>query len=63
MSTKTVTKQTSLKCLDSEYEFYMLAVLKEHYVESGSVLAKTVFDHALDDCPYCRSHRVVARDA
>jgi len=27
---------------------------KEHYVESGSVLAKTVFDRALVDCPNCR---------
>jgi hypothetical protein len=38
-----------------------LAMHKEHYVESGSVLARTVFDHVLDDCPYCGSYRVVER--
>ena len=61
MSTKTVAKQTPLKCLDCEHEFDGRAVHKEHYVESGSVLAKTVFDRALVDCPNCGSHRVVAR--
>ena len=63
MSTKTVAKQTPLKCLDCGREFDGRAVHKEHYVESGSVLAKTVFDRALVDCPYCRSHRVEARTA
>jgi DNA-directed RNA polymerase subunit RPC12/RpoP len=63
MSTKTVSKQTPRKCLDCEHEFDGLAIHKEHYVESGSVLARTVFDRALVDCPNCGSHRVVARDA
>ena len=62
MSTKSVPKQTPLKCLDCEHEFDGLAMHKEHYVESGSVLATTVFDRALVDCPNCQSHRVVARD-
>jgi DNA-directed RNA polymerase subunit RPC12/RpoP len=62
MSTKTVPKQTPLKCLDCEHEFDGMAMYKEHYVESGTVLAKTVFDRALVDCPNCGSHRVVARD-
>ena len=63
MSTKTVSKQTPLKCLDCEHEFDGSAIHKEHYVESRSVLARTVFDRALVDCPYCESYRVVARDA
>jgi DNA-directed RNA polymerase subunit RPC12/RpoP len=63
MSTKTVSKQTPLKCLDCEHEFDGLAIHKEHYIESGSVLAKTVFDRAQVDCPNCGSHRVVARTA
>jgi DNA-directed RNA polymerase subunit RPC12/RpoP len=62
MSTKTVGKQMPLKCLDCEREFPGSAVLKEHYVESGTILAKTRFDRALEDCPNCGSHRVVARD-
>jgi hypothetical protein len=62
MSTKAVSKQTPLKCLECEHEFDGRAVHKEHYVESGSVLAKTVFDRALVDCPTCGSHKVVARD-
>ena len=62
MPAKTVAKQTPLKCLDCEREFNGLAAHKEHYVESGSVLAKTVFDRALVDCPNCGSHKVVARD-
>ena len=63
MSTKTVSKQTPLKCLDCEHEFDGLAIHKEHYVESGSVLARTVFDRALVDCEECDSPKVVARDA
>jgi hypothetical protein len=54
MPTKAVPKQTPLKCLDCEHEFDGMAMHKEHYVESGSVLAKTVFDRALVDCPNCR---------
>jgi hypothetical protein len=63
MSTKTVSKQTPLKCLDCEHEFDGLAIHKEHYVESGSVLARTVFDRALVDSEECDSPKVVARDA
>jgi hypothetical protein len=63
MSTRTVTKQTPLKCLDCDHEFDGLAMHNEHYVESGSVLARSVFDHALVNCVSCESHRVVARDA
>jgi DNA-directed RNA polymerase subunit RPC12/RpoP len=63
MSTKSVMKEIPLKCLNCGREFVGSAVLKEHYVESGSVLVKTVFDRALVDCPYCESHRVVAQDA
>jgi hypothetical protein len=62
MSTKTVPKQIPLKCLDCEHEFDGSAIYKEHYVESGTVLAKTVFARALVDCPNCGSHKVVARD-
>jgi hypothetical protein len=50
MSTKTVTKQTPLRCLDCEHEFDRWAMHKEHYVESGTVLATTVFDRALVNC-------------
>jgi DNA-directed RNA polymerase subunit RPC12/RpoP len=60
MSTKTVAKQTPLKCLDCKHEFDGSAIHKEHYVENGSVLATTVFDRALVDCPNCGSHSVVA---
>ena len=63
MSAKSVMKEITLKCLNCEREFPGPAVLKEHYVESGSVLVKTIFDRALVDCPNCGSHRVVARDA
>jgi hypothetical protein len=62
MSTKTVIKEIPLKCLDCEREFPGSAELKEQYIQDGSVLWKTIFNHALDNCPYCRSHRVVARD-
>jgi len=63
MSGKPVAKKTPLKCLDCEHEFDGFAMHKEHYVESGTVLARTVFDRALVDCPNCGSHRVEARDA
>jgi hypothetical protein len=63
MSGKPVAKQTPLKCQDCEHEFDGFAMHKEHYGESGTVLARTVFDRALVDCPNCGSHRVVARDA
>jgi DNA-directed RNA polymerase subunit RPC12/RpoP len=62
MSGKPVAKQTPLKCLNCEREFDGFAMHKEHYVESGTVLARTVFDRALVDCPNCGSHSVVARD-
>jgi hypothetical protein len=62
MSTRTITKPTPLRCLDCGHEFVGRAVHKEHYVESGTVLARTVFDRALEDCPVCRSHRVDARN-
>jgi hypothetical protein len=63
-TTKTVTKQISLKCLDCEREFPGSAEYKEQYIQDGSVLWKTVLNHVLDDCPYpdCRSHRVVPRE-
>ena len=35
---------------------------KEHYVESGTVLAMTVFDRAEVPCPECGSRRVDARN-
>ena len=41
MSGKPVAKQTPLKCLDCEHEFDGFAMHKEHYVESGTVLART----------------------
>ncbi len=63
LSTKTVTKRIALKCQNCEHEFDGLARHKEHYVESGSVLAKTIFDRALDDCAKCGSRMVVARTA
>ena len=63
VSTKSVAKQTPLKCLDCGREFDGLAVHKEHYVESGTVLVTSVFDRALEDCPACGSHRVDAQDA
>ena len=63
MSTKTVAKQTPLRCLDCECEFDGRAIHKEHYVESGTVLVRTVFDRALVDCEECKSPRVEARDA
>jgi hypothetical protein len=62
VSTKKVTRQTPLRCLDCEHEFVGWAQFTEHYVESGTILAQTTFDHALDDCPECRSHRVDARN-
>ena len=58
-----MTKQTPLTCLDCERGFDGLAMHKEHYVESGSVLARTGFDRALVSRPYCESYRVAARDA
>ena len=63
MSTKTVTKLTPLKCLDCEHEFDGLAMHKEHYVESGSVLTNSIFYRALEDCEECDSPSVVAHDA
>ena len=62
MSTKTVTKEIPLKCLNCEHEFDGLAELKEHYIQDGAVLWKTCFNHPLVNCPRCRSHRVIARD-
>ena len=62
MSKKPVIKQIPLECLDCEREFPGSAELKEQCIQDGSVLWKTIFNHALGDCPYCRSHRVVARD-
>jgi hypothetical protein len=59
--TKAVAKRTPLKCLDCGCKFQGRAVYKEHYVERGTVLAKTVFDRALENCPVCRSHRVDER--
>jgi ribosomal protein S27AE len=59
--TKTVAKQTPLRCPDCGHEFDALAVHKERYVERGRVLARTAFDRALDDCPVCGSHRVAER--
>jgi hypothetical protein len=63
MSTKTVSKQTPLKCLDCKDEFDGLAMHTEHYVESGSVLTTSVFHRALVDCGNGDSYKVVARDA
>jgi hypothetical protein len=60
--TKAVAKRTPLKCLDCGCKFQGRAVYKEHYVERGTVLAKTVFDRALENCPVCRSHRVDAQN-
>jgi hypothetical protein len=62
MSTKTVTKEIPLKCLDCEREFPGWAEFKEQYIQDGSVLVKTIFNHALDNCPYCGSPNVVPRD-
>jgi predicted Zn-ribbon and HTH transcriptional regulator len=62
MSTRTIAKPTPLRCLDCGHEFFGQAVHKEHYLESGTVLARTVFDRALEDCPVCRSHRVDERN-
>jgi DNA-directed RNA polymerase subunit RPC12/RpoP len=61
MSPKAVSKRTALKCLDCGREFVGRAVHKEHYVESGTILARTVFDRSLEDCPACGSHRVDER--
>jgi hypothetical protein len=62
MSTKAVRRRWPLKCLDCGHEFEGWAVLKEHYVASRTILARTVFDRALDDCPVCGSHRVDERN-
>jgi hypothetical protein len=63
MSRRTVPKQTPLRCLDCRHEFNGLALHKERYVERGRVLAMSVFDRTLNDCPVCGSHRVDARGA
>jgi hypothetical protein len=59
---KPVEKEIPLKCMNCEREFVGWAELKEHYIQDGTVLWKTVFNHPLDKCPHCRSPRVVARD-
>jgi hypothetical protein len=63
VSTRAIKKLTPLRCKDCGHEFVGQSVRKEHYVEGGTVLAKTVFDRALDDCLACGSHRVEARGA
>ena len=62
MSSRTITKPTPLRCLDCGHEFVGRAEHKEHYVESGTVLAMTVFDRAEVPCPECGSRRVDARN-
>lgn len=62
MSTRTIAKPTPLRCLDCGHEFVGRTVYKEHYVESSTVLARTVFDRALEDCLVCKSHRVDERN-
>ena len=62
MSTKTVTRRRPLKCLNCGHEFEGWALLKEHYVESGMIYVRTVFDRATENCPVCRSHMVEERN-
>jgi hypothetical protein len=61
--TKPVERDILLKCLNCEHEFIGRAALIEHYVQDGTVLARTCFDHTLENCPRDGSPRVIARDA
>ena len=62
MSTRTIKKLTPLRCKDCGHEFVGQAVHKEHYVESGTILAKSVFDRVLEDCPVCGSQKIDERN-
>jgi hypothetical protein len=58
-----VEKEIPLKCLDCEHEFVGRAELIEHYIQDGAVLARTCFNHTLENCPRDGSPRVIAQDA